>query len=64
MPQVVVHDRGGVVARAEVAILDEPTIGLDAPSKLAVREVVKRLNRDRGVTVLSTLRSCWHSIQC
>jgi len=34
--------------------LDEPTIGLDAPSKLAVREFVKRLNRDKGVTVLLT----------
>ena len=34
--------------------LDEPTIGLDAPSKLAVREFVKRLNRERGVTVLLT----------
>jgi ABC-2 type transport system ATP-binding protein len=31
-----------------------PTIGLDAPSKLAVREFVKRLNRERGVTVLLT----------
>jgi ABC-2 type transport system ATP-binding protein len=34
--------------------LDEPTIGLDAPSKLAVREFVKRLNRDKGVTVILT----------
>ncbi len=34
--------------------LDEPTIGLDAPSKLAVRDFVKRLNRDRGVTVILT----------
>jgi ABC-2 type transport system ATP-binding protein len=34
--------------------LDEPTIGLDAPSKLAVREFVKRLNRERGVTVILT----------
>ena len=34
--------------------LDEPTIGLDAPSKLAVREVILRLNRERGVTVLLT----------
>ena len=34
--------------------LDEPTIGLDAPSKLAVREVVRRLNRERGVSVLLT----------
>jgi ABC-2 type transport system ATP-binding protein len=34
--------------------LDEPTIGLDAPSKLAVREFIRRLNRERGVTVLLT----------
>ena len=34
--------------------LDEPTIGLDAPSKLALREVILRLNRERGVTVLLT----------
>src|ERR1700722_12206253 len=33
---------------------DEPTIGLDAPSKLAVREFVGRLNRDHGVTVILT----------
>src|SRR6185369_9802846 len=37
-----------------VLFLDEPTIGLDAPSKLAVREFVRRLNRERGVTVLLT----------
>lgn len=34
--------------------LDEPTIGLDAPAKLAVREFVKTLNREHGVTVLLT----------
>jgi ABC-2 type transport system ATP-binding protein len=37
-----------------ILFLDEPTIGLDAPSKLAVREFVKRLSRERGVTVLLT----------
>jgi ABC-2 type transport system ATP-binding protein len=37
-----------------ILFLDEPTIGLDAPSKLAVREFVKRLNRERGVTVILT----------
>lgn len=37
-----------------VLFLDEPTIGLDAPSKLAVRDFVKRLNREAGVTVLLT----------
>jgi ABC-2 type transport system ATP-binding protein len=34
--------------------LDEPTIGLDAVSKLAVRGFVQRLNRERGVTVILT----------
>jgi ABC-2 type transport system ATP-binding protein len=37
-----------------ILFLDEPTIGLDAVSKLAVRDFVKRLNRERGVTVLLT----------
>jgi ABC-2 type transport system ATP-binding protein len=40
--------------RPELVFLDEPTIGLDAPSKLAVREFVGRLNRDHGVTVILT----------
>jgi ABC-2 type transport system ATP-binding protein len=34
--------------------LDEPTIGLDAPAKLAVREFVAKMNRERGVTVILT----------
>jgi ABC-2 type transport system ATP-binding protein len=34
--------------------LDEPTIGLDAVSKLAVRDFVRRRNRERGVTVILT----------
>ncbi len=37
-----------------VLFLDEPTIGLDAVSKLAVREFVQALNRERGVTVILT----------
>ncbi len=34
--------------------LDEPTIGLDAISKLAVRDFVKKLNREHGTTVILT----------
>jgi len=34
--------------------LDEPTIGLDAVSKLAVRDFLGRINRERGVSVLLT----------
>jgi len=37
-----------------VLFLDEPTIGLDATSKLAIREFIRMLNRERGVTVLLT----------
>jgi len=37
-----------------ILFLDEPTIGLDAVSKLAIREFVRRLNRDHGVTVILT----------
>lgn len=38
----------------EILFLDEPTIGLDAVSKLSIREFVKSLNVDHGVTVLLT----------
>src|SRR5262249_37524899 len=38
----------------DLLFLDEPTIGLDAVSKLAVRQFIKRLNRERGVTVILT----------
>jgi ABC-2 type transport system ATP-binding protein len=34
--------------------LDEPTIGLDAVSKLALRAFIQRMNRERGVTVILT----------
>lgn len=34
--------------------LDEPTIGLDAVAKLAVRDFIRRLNRERGATVILT----------
>jgi ABC-2 type transport system ATP-binding protein len=38
----------------EILFLDEPTIGLDAVSKLAVRRVIGELNRIRRVTVILT----------
>jgi len=46
-------DLGAALLHAPgVLFLDEPTIGLDAVSKLAVRDFVRRLNRERGVTVI------------
>src|SRR5499427_3748298 len=38
----------------ELLFLDEPTIGLDAVSKLAVRRFIQQLNKQRGVTVILT----------
>lgn len=38
----------------KILFLDEPTIGLDAVSKLAVRDFVKRLNKEHKTTVILT----------
>ena len=38
----------------KILFLDEPTIGLDAPSKLALRQFIKDLNLKNGTTVLLT----------
>ena len=38
----------------KILFLDEPTIGLDAVSKIAVRQFIKKLNAERGTTVLLT----------
>jgi ABC-2 type transport system ATP-binding protein len=37
-----------------VLFLDEPTIGLDAATKLAVRDFIKHINKQRGVTAILT----------
>lgn len=38
----------------KILFLDEPTIGLDAVSKLAVRDFVKKINREQKTTVILT----------
>jgi ABC-2 type transport system ATP-binding protein len=37
-----------------IVFLDEPTIGLDVAVKQSIRAFVKRINRERGVTVILT----------
>lgn len=37
-----------------ILFLDEPTIGLDAVSKVAVRKFIKEMNKESGVTVILT----------
>ena len=38
----------------KLLFLDEPTIGLDAASKLKIRDFIRLINRERGVTVILT----------
>ena len=45
---------GSLLHGPELLFLDEPTIGLDAVSKLALRDFLKRENEKSGTTVLLT----------
>lgn len=40
--------------RPSVLFLDEPTIGLDVVAKARIREFLRQLNKDQGVTILLT----------
>ena len=43
-----------LITGPRVLFLDEPTIGLDAVSKLKVRAFIKQINQSRGTTVILT----------
>ncbi len=45
---------GSLLHRPELLFLDEPTIGLDAVSKLALRDFLQWENRQNGTTILLT----------
>ena len=45
---------GSLLHGPELLFLDEPTIGLDAVSKLALRDFLKEENRRNGTTILLT----------
>lgn len=45
---------GSMLHDPDLLFLDEPTIGLDAVSKLAVRDFIKELNAQRHTTVILT----------
>ena len=45
---------GSLLHRPKVLFLDEPTIGLDAVTKLAVREFIKTINKKWGTTIILT----------
>ncbi|MBR6184665.1 MAG: ATP-binding cassette domain-containing protein [Clostridia bacterium] len=45
---------GSLLHGPKLLFLDEPTIGLDAVSKLSLRDFLQKENRERGTTVLLT----------
>jgi len=38
----------------KILFLDEPTIGLDAVSKIAVRGFIKKINKEKNTTIILT----------
>ena len=45
---------GSLLHKPKILFLDEPTIGLDATSKLKVREFIKQINKEQKITVILT----------
>ena len=45
---------GSLLHRPELLFLDEPTIGLDAVSKLALRDFLRSENKEHGTTIMLT----------
>lgn len=39
---------------SKIVFLDEPTIGLDSISKIAVREFIKKINKEKNTTIILT----------
>jgi ABC-2 type transport system ATP-binding protein len=44
----------GLIHHPKVLFLDEPTLGLDAQTRRHIWDYIKKLNRDKGVTIILT----------
>lgn len=45
---------GSIIHDPDIIFLDEPTIGLDIVAKLRIREIILRLNKEKGTTIFLT----------
>jgi len=45
---------GGILHQPEVLILDEPTEGMDVQSRAVMMEMLRKLNKEEGMTILYT----------
>ncbi len=43
-----------LINEPKILFLDEPTIGLDAVSKIQVRDFIKKINKEWGTTIILT----------
>lgn len=45
---------GSILHQPDIIFLDEPTIGLDIVAKLRIREIILKLNKEKGTTIFLT----------
>jgi len=45
---------GAIMHNPEVVFLDEPTLGLDVVAKRNIREFLRKINKEKGVTIILT----------
>ncbi|MCH7472473.1 ABC transporter ATP-binding protein [bacterium] len=43
-----------LLGEPELLLLDEPTLGLDVSSSMAIQQLLKQMNRERGLTIVMT----------
>jgi ABC-2 type transport system ATP-binding protein len=45
---------GALIHRPKILFLDEPTIGLDVVAQKGIRDFIKKVNQERGTTIMLT----------
>jgi len=53
----------GLLHEPSILFMDEPTIGLDPHSRIALRELTRKLNEEHGITVVYTTHDMYEADQ-